>query len=112
MALKTLTFLLAAGGAAYALYRLGQPPASEADAGGASAALGESADELAAANMSLPNSLPTPNEGERLQEMKLVNVGIGSAGDTSEEDLLAPRRGDAQQTESIKPGLPDFARGA
>lgn len=118
MALKTLTLLLAAGGAAYAVYRLGQRPALDALSTGSSAALGQAsedsadlADSVDSADVARPTAA-MPNEGERLQELKLVNVGIGSAGDTSEEDLLAPRRGEAQQSEAIKPGLPDFARGA
>jgi hypothetical protein len=54
----------------------------------------------------------TPNQGEQLQDRKLANAGIGTETDDSHEDLLTPPRPEDQQRDAIKPGLPDFARGA
>lgn len=94
MALKTLTLLLAVTGIGVTLYRMGQRPA----AGGAAGAWQPSASTL--------------NFGEKLQDMQLANAGMGSAANANNEDLLASPRADEQQSEDIKPGLPDFARGA
>lgn len=97
MALKTLTWLLAGAGIGMAVYRMGRRPA---DAGAAAA---------------LPPAQPlasSPNLGERMQGMHLANAGMGSAANADNEDLLAPPRADEQQSDDIKPGLPDFARGA
>lgn len=95
MALKTLALLLAATGVAVALYKRREQPALESD---------DASDTLQAG--------ATPNLGEQLQDMKLANAGLGSMADADHEDLLSPPRGDEQQSEAIKPGLPDFARGA
>lgn len=100
MALKTLTLVLAATGIGMALYRMGQRPGAEV----APAPQSPAAD---------PEPLgSSPNFGEKLQDMNLANAGMGSAANVDNEDLLASPRADEQQREDIKPGLPDFARGA
>ncbi|HEY0818493.1 MAG TPA: hypothetical protein VGD46_06925 [Rhizobacter sp.] len=96
MALRTFTLLLAAG-AGLALYRMVQRPG---------------ATEGASPSPARGEADPTPTFGERLQNMQLANAGIGSAASDDHEDLLAPPTPEEQQSEDIKPGLPDFARGA
>jgi hypothetical protein len=54
----------------------------------------------------------TPNQGEHLQDLGLADAGLGRTADDSHEDLLTPPRPEDQQSDDIKPGLPDFARGA
>lgn len=105
MALKTLTLLLAATGIGVALYRMGQqrPAAAETSA--------DDGDVLASEPSPLLNA-SKPNFGEQLQDMQLANAGMGTGGDAPNEDLLSPPRADEQQAEEIRPGLPDFARGA
>jgi hypothetical protein len=100
MALRTFTLLLAATGIGLALYRMGPRPAAGEGPSLSPSPEGEEAQR------------PTPNFGERLQNMQLANAGIGSAAGDDHEDLLAPPTPDEQQSEDIKPGLPDFARGA
>jgi hypothetical protein len=104
MALRTLTFLLAASGLAVAVYKLGERSARER--GNGLAYDDPHNDALA------PLDVSNPNLGEQLQDMKLANAGVGSAANERNEDLLTPPRGDEQQSDAIKPGLPDFARGA
>ncbi|MBL0727199.1 hypothetical protein [Piscinibacter sp. HJYY11] len=105
MALKTLTLLLAATGIGVALYRMGQQRSATQDSSA------DDGDTLAAEPSPLL-SASKPNFGEQLQDMQLANAGMGAAGNSPNEDLLSPPRADEQQTEEIRPGLPDFARGA
>jgi hypothetical protein len=104
MALRTLTFLLAATGVAVAVYKLGERSARES---GNSANYDDPHSDALA-----PLDVSNPNLGEQLQDMKLSNTGMGSGANERNEDLLTPPRGDEQQSDTIKPGLPDFARGA
>lgn len=92
MALKTLTLLFAASGIAAVFYRAGQRAAL--------AGPEPQADD------------PSLDPGERKQDLQLANAGMGTNANEHNEDLLTPPRGDEQQAENIKPGLPDFARGA
>jgi hypothetical protein len=93
MVLRSLSLVLAATGIALAFYRLGQQstPASGPE------------DSL---------EPPDANTGERLQDLKLANAGMGVSPDDVHEDLLTPPRGDEPQSDTIRPGLPDFWRGA
>lgn len=104
MALKTLTFLLTATGLAVAAYKLGEQSARQ---NGNALPSGESDTDALA-----PLDVSNPNLGEQLQDMKLTNAGISSAANQTNEDLLTAPLGDEQQSDLIKPGLPDFARGA
>jgi hypothetical protein len=103
MALTKFAFLLAGAAAATALYRMSQRPSLDTSASGDSGERG--ADEFS------PLDAAPLNQGQRLQDLQLVGTGIGGAN-AHNEDLLTPPRGDEQQSETIKPGLPDFARGA
>ncbi len=110
MAIKTLSLLLAVGGIAAAFYRAGQ---RSVHTGASSSALtGSSAGLDEASRAPLGSATAATNPGERLQDLKLANAGLGSSANEDNEDLLAPPRGEDQQAENIKPGLPDFARGA
>ena len=108
MAIKSLTLLLAVGGLAAAFYRAGQRSAQP----DGTSALPASAGLDDANREPLGSATSAANPGERLQDLKLANAGLGSSANDDNEDLLAPPRGEEQQSENIKPGLPDFARGA
>lgn len=93
MALKSLSLLLAATGIAVTFYRLGRQ---------STVATGPQ-DTL---------EPPGANTGERLQDLTLANAGMGVSPDDVHEDLLTPPRGDDPQSDTVRPGLPDFWRGA
>jgi hypothetical protein len=96
MSLKNLMLLLAVGGVGVALYRTAKEAGLRIASGHADA------EELA----------PFPNLGEPSNVTPLANAGIGPSDVFGQRDLLARPSGDEQQSDQIRPGLPDFARGA
>lgn len=96
MAIKTLALLLVATGMATALYRQARRHAPQTATPGSAA-----------------TARPAPADaGGHLPDLSLDTAGLDTGGTSDHEDLLTPPQGAAQQSPNIRPGLPDFARGA
>lgn len=107
--MRMLTLLLAAGLGA-ALYKLAERSQTMTADG--------SLETEAALDGLAPQDSASLNAGEQLRDLQLdgVGAGIGSAmsGNGSNDDLLAPSNSGSQASgqDAIKPGVPDFTRGA
>jgi len=94
MPLKTFSLLLAAVGIGTTLYQLGRrmPLGTGAPSTG-------------------PAAASAVDQGEQLQGLKLASADTNTAT-PGHDDLLTPPPGEEQQLDEVKPGLPDFWRGA